>query len=67
MTIKNGEFRTMATIEPHRRQLLLLGFACGFAFNNWWWVSFWSGLVAANWIALTWEIGHAKLDRDANT
>ena len=48
-------------MDPHRRELLLLGFACGFAFNHWWWESWWSGLVAANWIALTWQVGHAKL------
>ena len=48
-------------MEPHRRELLLLGLACGFAFNCWWWGSWLSGLVVANWIALTWQVGHAKL------
>jgi hypothetical protein len=51
----------LSSVDPKRAELLILGFACGFAFNFWWWESWWAGLVAANWIALTWQVGEAKL------
>jgi hypothetical protein len=47
--------------DPRRLDLVILGFASGFVLNYWWWESWLSGLVIANWIAITWQIGDAKL------
>jgi hypothetical protein len=52
-------------LDPKRAELLALGFACGFAFNYWWWESWLGGFTIAYWIALTWQVGHARL-KDGN-
>jgi hypothetical protein len=52
---------TKTAVSPERKEMILLGFACGFAFNYWWWEAWLSGLIVANWIALTWQLGDAKL------
>jgi hypothetical protein len=48
-------------ISLSKQEALLLGFACGFAFNYWWWESAFYGFTIAYWIALTWQVGEAKL------
>jgi hypothetical protein len=55
------------TIAANRKEILFLGFACGFAFDSWWWESSFYGLTIAYWIALTMQVGgaHFKTSNDA--
>jgi hypothetical protein len=52
---------TENTVSSERKEMILLGVASGFAFNYWWWEAWLGGLLVANWIAVTWQVGDAKL------
>jgi hypothetical protein len=55
-----GDDVTRNAITAERKDVLFLGFACGFAFNHWWWESAFYGFTVAYWIALTSQVGEAK-------
>jgi hypothetical protein len=50
-------------LDPRRIEMMVLGFACGFAFDYWWRESWLFGLAWATWISLNWQIGRAEFKR----
>lgn len=52
--------RADGTLDQGQIERLMLGFACGLAFDCMWFDSWLSGIVIANWVLMTHQVGHAR-------